>query len=100
MNQYKQSPRHISLKSFTKTLSWGLASLLLSLLSMSAQVTTSPGTELLPIQRDGLYGFMRRDGSVAIPPKFEMARSFSEGRAPIRLNHMWGFADTTGAVVV
>lgn len=48
----------------------------------------------------GKYGFVTRDGEVAIEPTFFNARSFSEGLASFREGKTMGVIDRTGTVVV
>jgi hypothetical protein len=47
-------------------------------------------------------GFIRRDGSFAIPPKYQVSSgtAFSEGLAAVRIDGKVGFIDKTGSVVV
>jgi hypothetical protein len=46
---------------------------------------------------NGLYGYIDREGRLVIPPQFESARNFSEGRAEVRLaNGTYGQIDKTG----
>jgi len=37
---------------------------------------------------------------LALPQRFDYARDFSEGLAPVRIGHSWGFIDKTGALVI
>lgn len=55
---------------------------------------------LYPIVQNGQYGFIRGDGSIAIPPQFESAMSFTEGFAGIQRNGKWGFINDSGDVVI
>lgn len=46
------------------------------------------------------YGFIDRTGKIVIPPRFDGAGKFSEGRADVRIDGKWGYVDKEGAVVV
>ena len=54
------------------------------------------GQSLLPINENGLYGFMDTAGKIVIPPRFPAAGIFAEGLAPARLEGLYGYIDTTG----
>ena len=41
------------------------------------------------------WGYMK-GGRVVIAPRFDAARWFSEGLAPVRVGHLWGYIDVTG----
>lgn len=45
------------------------------------------------------HGYIDHQGQFVIPPEYEVARDFSEGRAPVRKNGKWGFIDTAGNTV-
>ena len=47
-------------------------------------------------RRTRKYGFIDKNGSFVIPPQYERARSFYEGRAAVQLNKKWGFIDKNG----
>lgn len=55
---------------------------------------------LYPISLNGKVGFMDRAGKTVIPPQFDEARDFSEGRAAVRLGAKYGFIVTTGAMTI
>lgn len=56
---------------------------------------------LMPMpNHDGKYGFVDKNFKFVIPPQFDLAFEFSEGRAPISLNRKWGFIDVSGKLVV
>ena len=60
-------------------------------------------SEGLALVRDaaGLPGYIRRDGTWAIPPSFlEQANSFSEGVALIKLNGFYGYVDRKGDLAI
>lgn len=46
------------------------------------------------------YGFMDRDGEVVVAPRFEAARPFRDGLAPVRVEGRWGYADADGRLVI
>ncbi len=48
----------------------------------------------------GKWGFIRPDGSEAIPPIFDHASPFSDGLAMVRIGQQWGFVDSTGKQVI
>jgi hypothetical protein len=47
-----------------------------------------------------LYGFIDRLGREVIPPFFEEARAFSEGRAAVKLGGKWGYIKTDGTSAI
>jgi hypothetical protein len=55
---------------------------------------------LYPVRQNGRYGFIRRDGSVAIPPQYQSASGFSEGLAAIEHENKWGFINLAGEIVI
>lgn len=46
------------------------------------------------------YGFLDREGHVAIPAKHDDAWFFSEGMVAVKLGERWGFLDKTGKEVI
>src|SRR5262249_11113610 len=48
----------------------------------------------------GLCGAVRRDGSVAVPPRYDWVGPFSDNRAAVRLNGLYGFVDDDGREIV
>lgn len=50
--------------------------------------------------RGGLCGAVRRDGSVAVPPRYDWVGAFADGRAAFRLNGLYGFVDEDGNEIV
>ncbi len=55
---------------------------------------------LAAVSPDGSsWGYVDREGRMAIPPRFEGAREFSEGVAPVRVGGLWGYADTSGRII-
>jgi hypothetical protein len=45
------------------------------------------------------FTFTDRAGRV-LPQRFDYARDFSEGFAPVKIRHSWGFIDKTGAIAI
>jgi len=48
----------------------------------------------------GQYGYRNPEGTMVIPPRFEQAWYFSDGRARIRKDGQWGFINRDGDVVI
>ncbi|MBR1124025.1 WG repeat-containing protein [Bradyrhizobium lablabi] len=48
----------------------------------------------------GLCGAVRRDGTVAVSPRYDWVGKFSDNRAAVRLNGLYGFVDEEGREVV
>src|SRR5262245_6803392 len=48
----------------------------------------------------GLCGAVRRDGTVAVPPRYDWVGTFSDNRAAVRLGGLYGFVDEDGREVV
>lgn len=48
---------------------------------------------LTPVEVDGKWGFMNRQGDMVIPAVYDRAESFSEGLASVKVNGKWGFID-------
>lgn len=48
----------------------------------------------------GLCGAVRRDGSVAVPPRYDWVGTFSDGRAAVRAGGLYGFVDEQGNEIV
>ena len=46
------------------------------------------------------WGFLKADGSVAVPLIYEEVRPFSEGKAAVKTGGRWGFVDAGGSVVI
>ena len=45
-------------------------------------------------------GFIDKTGRMVIDPKFDDARSFSNGLAAVKIDNKWGYIDKTGVVVI
>lgn len=48
----------------------------------------------------GKYGFIDRTGKIVIPPRFDGAGKFSEGRADVTIDGKHGYIDKAGVVVI
>ena len=57
------------------------------------------GQNRFPVEVAGRWGYVDRTGAFVIPPRFDEARAFSEGRAAVRLDGVWGLVDPSGALV-
>lgn len=51
------------------------------------------------IEQNGRYGYTSR-GEVVIPATFQYATHFSEARALVKQNNLWGYIDSTGKWIV
>ena len=51
------------------------------------------------IEQNGRYGYTSR-GKVVIPPTYEYATHFSDERALVKQNNLWGYIDSTGKWIV
>lgn len=56
--------------------------------------------DLFPIDKNGKSGYIDHTGKVVIPLRFDEARWFSEGLAPIRIGSDWGYIDTNGKIII
>lgn len=72
------------------------------LVPLRGQQTGRLGPEdgLLAITVDGKTGFIDLTGRIVIPPTFDFAWQFSEGRASVRQNGHAGFIDRNGKLVI
>ena len=48
----------------------------------------------------GLCGAVHRDGTVAVPPRYDWVGPFSDNRAAVRVGGLYGFVDEEGREVV
>src|SRR5690625_1903603 len=55
---------------------------------------------LFPVELDGRWGFIDREGDLVIAPEFEEAKGFYEGRAAVKSNGLYGFIDSEGRIVI
>ena len=64
--------------------------------------TTPPTLDeviLLPLKRDGLFGYITPNGQWKFEPQFLAAKRFRENYAAVRRGLLWEFIDTTGATL-
>ena len=61
---------------------------------------SADGLALVQVNRDGTFGYIRKDGTFAIAPTFVDARPFSQGLAPVRIGSRWGYITTSGAMAI
>ncbi|MBK8196396.1 MAG: WG repeat-containing protein [Lewinellaceae bacterium] len=50
--------------------------------------------------RDGKYGFVDQQGSIAVEPMFDLAGDFGEGLALVEINGAYGYIDRAGKPVI
>lgn len=61
----------------------------------------APGSApLFRIARNNLWGYIDVEGRTVIPPRYQAARDFFEGLAPVLLAGRWGFIDTAGRMAI
>lgn len=70
--------------------------------STASNSTFSYYDGLAKFQQNGLWGFVDRNGNVAIQPQFKYAGRFSRERAAVQsaTSELWGFIDTRGHYIV
>ncbi|MEM1054395.1 MAG: WG repeat-containing protein [Bacteroidota bacterium] len=73
-----------------------LAALLL-LLVAAPDTTVSP---LYPVELDGRFGYIDREGKLVVPLRFDAAEPFSEDRAAVRDGDRWGYLGPDGSVAI
>ena len=54
---------------------------------------------LAPVQVGDRWGYIDKNGKVAISPQFNDARGFSSGLAPVGIGTNWGYIDKSGKFV-
>lgn len=52
------------------------------------------------VKKDGLWGYIDKEGNWVLEPQYEEAKSFSNGLAGISKEGLWGFIDMSGEVVM
>jgi hypothetical protein len=60
----------------------------------------SEGLAAVQVDRDGLWGYIDRDGVLRILPQFQWAEPFSDGRAMVVVGDEHGYIDRDGRMVV
>ena len=54
----------------------------------------------LSVKRNGLWGFVNRNGQNIIPCRFREVGDFSEGMAKVKIGGNWGFIDKQGNLLI
>lgn len=70
--------------------------------TFSAEEVRMPEAKDSPLafRQNGLWGFVSPGGKVVLEPRFEEARSFSKGMAPVRQDGKWGYIEKTGEFLI
>ena len=55
---------------------------------------------LVPIEKDGNYGYIDINNVIKIPAAYNLAKGFREGAAPIKINDKWGYINHIGQVII
>ena len=50
--------------------------------------------------KGGRWGYLDQKGEIIINPTYEIAHTFSEGKAAVKQNGKWGFINTKGDIIV
>ena len=58
------------------------------------------GKELYLFKKNGLYGFMNREGETMIEADYSYASNFSNGLAVVVCNDLFGYVDKSGDIVI
>ena len=58
------------------------------------------GSNLTQVYINGKFGFVNNVGSWIIEPRFNDAKGFSNGLAPIKIKNRWGYINTLGEIVI
>jgi WG containing repeat len=59
------------------------------------------GAKEIDYQKEGgKWGYYNNVGILYIPLQFDMAETFSEGIAAVKLKKKWGFIDSTGKIII
>lgn len=56
--------------------------------------------DLAAVEVDGKWGYIDKQGRMAVPPQFETAEAFSEGLAAVEVDGKYGFIDKSGEFVI
>ena len=51
---------------------------------------------VVPVKKDGKWGYVDTKGDLVIDCKFESASSFGQGLAPVKFNGKWGYINKSG----
>jgi WG containing repeat len=63
-------------------------------------LTTHQPRRLLPVAKDGMWGYIARTGEMIIPPHYDNADEFYEGLAAVEVGTKYGFIDESGKIVI
>lgn len=55
---------------------------------------------LAAVEKNGKWGFVDASGKMVIEPKYDGARSFSNGYAGVKVGDLWGFIDAKDQMVI
>ncbi len=55
---------------------------------------------LIPVQKNGMWGFATPDGELVIPCQYERANAFHSGLAAVRKGRKWGFINRFNSVII
>lgn len=67
--------------------------------SSAADIALTDRYEYFYDSSTGKYGF-KHNGTIVIPARYDLAGSFSEGLAGVKINGKWGFIDKSGTLVI
>lgn len=56
--------------------------------------------DLFPINEQGKYGYIDREGNIAISARFDSAGLFKEGFARVKVGELWGFVNAVGKLAI
>jgi predicted DNA-binding WGR domain protein len=65
---------------------------------------STPLHQLFPVKKNGRWGYIDREGQIAIEPQFDDVGHFSEGLAAVGFgsdqHRKWGYVNTAGQIVI
>lgn len=56
-------------------------------------------TRLLPVKKDGKYGYIDTTGKIVVPPQWDYAQDFQDGIAMVMQGNKQGYIDKTGKYI-
>jgi len=68
--------------------------------SVTGGDSNSNGVELYPVELDGEWGYINKNGRIVIEPDFNVARPFSDGVAVVRDGGTWKVIDSDGKELI
>lgn len=78
--------------------------LFISLICIFHHLSASTQNEILLFPanhaKEGMSGFIDKNGKMQVPPYFDEVGEFSEGLAPVKIGDKWGYIDKKGKVVI